>query len=144
MKEGDTKLRRLATSLVKKMFRGNDDIIDVAYRIHKWGSKSVHQGQIVPISVIWFSLFSIWNKLPPMFRAATPLSPSKKITTSYYIITKLGRSKILKFLILHFLIFDLTSVISNFAEKSRPNSCDLRILVPGKSFFDSFFFSSCS
>jgi hypothetical protein len=78
MKEGDTKLRRLATSLVKKMFRDNDDIIDVAYRIHKWGSKSVHQGQIVPISVIWFSLFSIWNKLPPMFRAATPTTKSIK------------------------------------------------------------------
>jgi hypothetical protein len=62
------------TPLMKKMFPGNDDIIDVAYRIHKWGSKSVHEGQVVPISVIWFSLFFIWNKLPPMFGVATSLS----------------------------------------------------------------------
>jgi hypothetical protein len=61
------------TSLMRKMFPGNDDIITVADRIHKWGSKSVHRGQ-VPISVIWFSLFFIWNNLPPMFGVATPLS----------------------------------------------------------------------
>lgn len=61
-------------SLMTKMFPGNDDIINVAYRIHKWGSKSVHEGQIIPISVIWFSLFFISNKLPPMFGVATPLS----------------------------------------------------------------------
>jgi hypothetical protein len=99
------------TSLMRKIFPGNDDIITVADRIHKWGSKSVHGGQMVPISVIWFSLFFIWNKLPPMFAVATPLStsPSKKNTTSYYIITKLGRSKKMKFLILHFLTFNVTS-----------------------------------
>jgi hypothetical protein len=62
------------TSLMRKMFPGNDDVITVVDRIHKWGSKSVHRGQTVPISVIWFSLFFVWNKLPPMFAIATTLS----------------------------------------------------------------------
>ena len=62
------------------MFPGNDDLITVVDRIHKWGSKSVHRGQIVPISVIWFSLFFVWNKIPPMIAYATTLSykPIKK------------------------------------------------------------------
>ncbi len=68
--------------LMKKMALGNHDEIAAIRRIHKWGSKSVHKGQVVPISLIWYSLFFVCNRLPSIFGDASKISKNIHLALS--------------------------------------------------------------
>lgn len=41
----------------------NTEQIDIIDRIYEWGSRSVHQGQTLPLSLIWSLLFFIEEDL---------------------------------------------------------------------------------
>jgi hypothetical protein len=47
----------------KQMKLCTDNEIDIIKRIHEWGSRSVHQGQILPTSILWYCLFFVEYQL---------------------------------------------------------------------------------
>jgi hypothetical protein len=49
--------------IMKQMKLCTDNEIDILNRIHEWGSRSVHQGQIIPTSIIWYCLFFVEDEL---------------------------------------------------------------------------------
>ncbi|MGB6592662.1 MAG: hypothetical protein WBE68_14265 [Candidatus Nitrosopolaris sp.] len=49
--------------IIKQMKLCNDNQIDIIKRIYEWGSRGVHQGRVVPTSVIWYILFFIEGPL---------------------------------------------------------------------------------
>jgi hypothetical protein len=64
-------------SLMRKMSLGSNDEISVLARIHDWGSKSVHNGQIIPVSLVWYSFFFVKEDLRKMLHANSSLSYSE-------------------------------------------------------------------
>lgn len=52
--------------IMKKMGLCTDDEIDVIRRIYRWGSRSVHHAQIIPVSLIWYCLFFLEEPLRNM------------------------------------------------------------------------------
>ena len=49
--------------IMKQMKLCTDNEIDILKGIHEWGSRSVHQGQIIPTSIIWYCLFFVEDQL---------------------------------------------------------------------------------
>ncbi|MFZ0514829.1 MAG: hypothetical protein WAM14_24720 [Candidatus Nitrosopolaris sp.] len=49
--------------IMKQMKLCTDNEIDSIKRIYEWGSRSVHQGQIIPTSIIWYCLFFVEKQL---------------------------------------------------------------------------------
>lgn len=59
--------------LMKEMDLCNNEQIDIIDRIYEWGSRSVHQGQMLPISLIWSLLFFIEDDLRNMMQENSKL-----------------------------------------------------------------------
>jgi hypothetical protein len=52
--------------IMKQMKLCTENEIDILKRIHEWGSRSVHQGQIIPTSIIWYCTFFVEDQLRNM------------------------------------------------------------------------------
>lgn len=65
-----------AFSLMIKMRLCSKDEIAVLSRIYEWGRKSVHKGQIIPSSAIWYSYFFVTNELVNILGLPSKLSYS--------------------------------------------------------------------
>jgi hypothetical protein len=63
-------------SLMAKMRLCSRDQINGLYRIYEWGSKSVHKGQMIPLSAIWYSFFFVTNELVDILGSSSRLSYS--------------------------------------------------------------------
>jgi hypothetical protein len=63
-------------SLMKKMKLCSQDDIIALNSMYEWGSKSVHKGQTIPISAIWYSFFYITNDLVRILGQDSKLSYS--------------------------------------------------------------------
>jgi hypothetical protein len=59
--------------IMKDMRLYTEDDKYVIERIYEWGSKSIHQGQIIPISLIWYCLLYVDEDLRRMLRNQSEL-----------------------------------------------------------------------
>jgi hypothetical protein len=59
--------------IMKNMRLCSEDDKYVIERIYEWGSRSIHQGQIVPISLIWYCLLYVEEDLRKILRNKSEL-----------------------------------------------------------------------
>lgn len=58
-----------------------DNEIDTIKRIHEWGSRTVHQGQIVPLSLVWYCLFFVEEDIRRILREESKLKYNENLET---------------------------------------------------------------